>query len=335
MECKSEIENLFEPYVLGALESYERARMEAHFETCADCAARLRQEGEVVIRLAEAAPRLEAPPRVKEALFSRIAAEYGPQPAPSQSWPLQRLAASIGGLLAARPGAVAAALLVAVLAVGGVWLNSRIDGIARDTEDLEGRIVAVADESAALVDKLATVSEDSAEVKGDLNDMLKVQTAAVERLDSQSQKAAEDMNDFTSRLDVLFASQQHTYDMVRDQGHITYVMSSPGTDVNMLKATEPTARARGMIAVSDTGQAAVLLALDLPPLPLDKVYQVWLIKGGRRYDGGVFTVDSNGYGQSIIQLFAPLGYFDAIGITVEPSGGSPGPTGDNILKGDL
>ena len=332
MECK-EVEDLFESYVLGALESDERAAMEAHFDTCADCLARLHEEGEIVTRLAEAAPRLEVPPRVKEALFSRIAAESGPEP--GRRWSISQLRSAIGGLLIARPAPTFAILVVAVLIVGGVWFNSRIDEIASDTGNLDDRVAEVVDESKALAKRLATVSNKSDEVESDFGNMLEAQSETLARLETQTQEMAEDSGTIANQLDVLLASQTHTYDMLRDQGYLTYVMSSPGTAVNLLSATEPTARARGMIAVSDTGQAAVLLTLDLPPLPPDKVYQVWLIKGGRGFDSGVFTVDSNGYGQTIIQLFAPLGWFDAIGITIEPSGGSPGPTGDSVLKGDL
>jgi anti-sigma-K factor RskA len=32
---------------------------------------------------------------------------------------------------------------------------------------------------------------------------------------------------------------------------------------------------------------------------------------------------------------APFAEFDAVGITIEPAGGSSDPTGENILEGDL
>ena len=87
--------------------------------------------------------------------------------------------------------------------------------------------------------------------------------------------------------------------------------------------------------VSQTGTRALLLVVDLPPLPSDKVYQVWLIKGHTKYNAGWFTVDSTGYGQTVIIPVAPFWEFEAAGITIEPVGGSIGPTGVNVLKGDL
>ena len=50
---------------------------------------------------------------------------------------------------------------------------------------------------------------------------------------------------------------------------------------------------------------------------------------------GLFTVDSTGYGQAIVIPIIPFAEVDAIGITVEPEGGSLDPTGANVLSGDL
>ena len=77
------------------------------------------------------------------------------------------------------------------------------------------------------------------------------------------------------------------------------------------------------------------MALDLRTLPANNVYQVWLIKDGRRYDGGHFTVDASGYGQTLIFPYPSIAEFERIGITIEPLGGSSGPTGTSVLKGDL
>ena len=122
----------------------------------------------------------------------------------------------------------------------------------------------------------------------------------------------------------------------RDMTYEALLMSfSPGTSVNLLKGTDPWTSARGMMMVSQAGTRALLLVVDLPPLPPDRVYQVWLIKHGQKYNAGWFTVDSTGYGQTVIIPVAPFGEFEAAGITVEPAGGSNDPTGASVLKGDL
>ena len=75
--------------------------------------------------------------------------------------------------------------------------------------------------------------------------------------------------------------------------------------------------------------------VDLPPLPRGMVYQVWLIKGSLMHSAGWFTVDSTGYGQTVIIPVAPFWEFDAAGITIEPRGGSIDPTGVSVLSGEL
>ncbi len=55
MDC-NRAEELFEPYILGALDSTQRGAMESHLETCESCSARLRSDGETVAALALAAP---------------------------------------------------------------------------------------------------------------------------------------------------------------------------------------------------------------------------------------------------------------------------------------
>ena len=113
------------------------------------------------------------------------------------------------------------------------------------------------------------------------------------------------------------------------------VSSSPGASVNMLSGTGPGESARGMLVASRTSNRALLLVVDLPSLPYGMVYQVWLIQGNRVNNAGWFTVDSTGYGQTVIIPVAPFWEFDAVGITIEPSGGSIDPTGVSVLSGEL
>ena len=50
---------------------------------------------------------------------------------------------------------------------------------------------------------------------------------------------------------------------------------------------------------------------------------------------GLFNVDSTGYGQTVIIPYGSIAEFEAIQITVEPSGGSIDPTGTSVMNGDL
>jgi len=94
--------------------------------------------------------------------------------------------------------------------------------------------------------------------------------------------------------------------------------------------------ARGLMIISPDGSTGTLVVDDLPPLPEDRQYQLWLIQpDGERASGGVFSVDADGYGALVIEAPRPLAEYPRFGITVEPVGGSPGPTGPRVMAGEL
>jgi anti-sigma-K factor RskA len=73
----------------------------------------------------------------------------------------------------------------------------------------------------------------------------------------------------------------------------------------------------------------------LAPLPSGKVYQFWLIKGDTPVSAGLFSVDTQGRGLLSVSTSEPIGSFDAIGVSIEPEGGSPQPTGDIVMLSKL
>lgn len=102
-----------------------------------------------------------------------------------------------------------------------------------------------------------------------------------------------------------------------------------------LTGTEAAPNATGLIVISSDGEYGSLVVEHLPALSPDRQYQLWLIEDGKRTSGAVFSVDREGYGAVQIQAPRPLSTYTAFGITVEPAGGSPGPTGDKVLGGAL
>jgi anti-sigma-K factor RskA len=93
-----------------------------------------------------------------------------------------------------------------------------------------------------------------------------------------------------------------------------------------LVGTEKAPKASGLLVMSHDGNTGTLVVDSL---------QLWLIKDGKRTSGGVFSVSPAGYGALAITAEQPLKVFSAFGITIEPAGGSPGPTGDKVLGGSL
>jgi anti-sigma-K factor RskA len=93
----------------------------------------------------------------------------------------------------------------------------------------------------------------------------------------------------------------------------------------------------GNLLVDPDRNVAALIVWNLPALPADQTYQVWLNDPqGNRTSGGTFSSEPN-QPFTTVSIFAPGAFskYKGIGVTVEPAGGSTAPTGRNIFKVDL
>ncbi len=103
-----------------------------------------------------------------------------------------------------------------------------------------------------------------------------------------------------------------------------------------LQGTDVAAGAVGRLYGTSDERTFVVITTDMPKLPANQVYQLWLIDSvGKRTSGGTFTVDDEGRGWMYVRAPQNLGQYRSVGITVEPAGGSPGPTGAKMLGGNL
>jgi anti-sigma-K factor RskA len=86
-----------------------------------------------------------------------------------------------------------------------------------------------------------------------------------------------------------------------------------------------------ILIISENGKFGTLVTDGLGLLGKEQQYQLWLIKNGNRTSGGVFSVNEGGYAAMEIHSGVPLSDFDSFGVTIEPAGGSPAPTGEKVL----
>ena len=115
---------------------------------------------------------------------------------------------------------------------------------------------------------------------------------------------------------------------------VVHTTSTPQRLVT-LSNTQFSPGANGTVVVSPNGHDFTLVVADLAALDVNKQYQVWLIKGTEHTGVGVFSVDPSGYASLTMSSQYPLAQYDTIGISVEPAGGSPEPTGASVLRGGL
>jgi anti-sigma-K factor RskA len=99
--------------------------------------------------------------------------------------------------------------------------------------------------------------------------------------------------------------------------------------------TQAAASATGLLVISPDGEYGTLVVDGLPYLDESQQYQLWLIDDGQRNDGGVFSVNEEGYGFLEVESARHLINYSQFGITIEPAGGSLGPTGEKVLGGQF
>lgn len=103
-----------------------------------------------------------------------------------------------------------------------------------------------------------------------------------------------------------------------------------------LAGSENAENASAHLVMDEEWENGALIASGLPALSAERDYQLWFVRGdGTRESGGVFHPP--GAGQIAIRIRIPenLAGIELIGVTEEPAGGSPGPTGRNVLLGEF
>jgi len=110
---------------------------------------------------------------------------------------------------------------------------------------------------------------------------------------------------------------------------------SAGLLTAMLAGTGLAKDAYGTIVLDPKDNKGVLAVNGLPPLDGAHQYQLWLIRDGQRRSAGVFSVDADGYGALLLMVPRDFVDFRSFGISIEPWGGSPAPTGAKMMSGVL
>jgi len=100
-------------------------------------------------------------------------------------------------------------------------------------------------------------------------------------------------------------------------------------------ATGQNPAAVGTLTMDATTGEAMLAVANLPEPAGGMTYQAWLIVDGAPVSAGTFVVDASGQGTHSIPD-AATGDFDAVGVSLEPAGGSEQPTpGGIVLLGTM
>lgn len=128
---------------------------------------------------------------------------------------------------------------------------------------------------------------------------------------------------------------ERTAKLLREQRSVAYMLATPGVRVVLVKGTEVSPKAYGMLMLSPDGDRAILVAAGLDPPPQGAAYQVWLVRGEKPVSAGLLVPDELGWAQLQVRESGMTTKYQRLGVTVEPAGGSSGPTGPRVLAVEM
>jgi anti-sigma-K factor RskA len=134
-----------------------------------------------------------------------------------------------------------------------------------------------------------------------------------------------DLSERLERTEVVARQAEQTNQQLME------LLAEPDAEL-VTAAGEGEIRGRAVVA-PDRGEA-VLVTSGLEPTPADRTYQVWLIdEDAAATPAGLLEVDADG--RSLCELSGDLTETAAIGVTIEPAGGSPQPTTELLLAVEI
>lgn len=123
-------------------------------------------------------------------------------------------------------------------------------------------------------------------------------------------------------------------DLARQEQILALVLATDARQTQLVSmAASPAAQGSGRIWWQTDGQPAVMQVTGLAALTADQTYQLWLLTDSTPASAGIFKVDDQGTGTLVFEV--PVQEFNGFGITLEPAGGSPQPTTNPLLIGEI
>ena len=112
-------------------------------------------------------------------------------------------------------------------------------------------------------------------------------------------------------------------------------LKDPRVQVALLKGLETNPTAKAKLLWNPGTKEGILWVSGLPPLPLEKSYELWAFVGDQPVAAGTF--DARGDGTTVIPISKQENLGEApvkFAVSVEPKGGVASPTGAIVLLGD-
>lgn len=313
-------EELLPLYVLDAVDPAEREIVETHLRLHPEDMVKVFELQADVDVLNQAASSIDPSPRVKDQLLARIGAQglvaqnqtkksnVAPvhprpvrQPVRDSWWDRFRA----GFALPVFAGVAAVTAVVACL-----WVSSLRQQLNQQdqTVSLQQAEIQLLTEKTAALEKQVVEQADVA--------ALEQRIAALEASANELQIINESLRKEIEQQDTLLA-----------------IFQSPEISTTQVVGTDVQPQAIGNLTTNVSSETAVFNSWNLQPIDSTLLtYQLWIITDDGPTGVGLFEPDENGLGSVTVSSQSVANY-NAIGVTLEPVGGSELPTSDIIMLG--
>lgn len=124
---------------------------------------------------------------------------------------------------------------------------------------------------------------------------------------------------------------------IQQKEELLSILESREVDLVIMSGMEVNPNGYGKIIWDSESKRALLQVSNLPAVPTDKEYQLWIIKNNKPVSAGLFAVDDPKKDSffKLEEISADEQNADAFAVTMEPKGGMPQPTGDMYLMGNM
>ena len=143
------------------------------------------------------------------------------------------------------------------------------------------------------------------------------------------------VDDIEERIPILASDDLQVVNALLELRVLTYWLAYPTTKPVVLEPPSGIGNSQGVLRVADDGLSGIVMVAAMQELPLDSVYQVWLIGDGPPVRAAQLRVDPSGWGATTIYLEDPIGSFDALEITVERVDGLGPVPGQKVLEAQI
>ena len=344
------LEELFPLYVLDGLSSEDRAAVEKYVAQNPAAEARLLDLLETTMILPPDVEPIEPTPQAKRHLMARVRADAHRRAAQLNDDHASR---SIWGRLGSffqnnRLGwALAMPAFLGLIGLGlyTFSLNSQFNSLLAQnqllqsaTEQIQSDQSNLVSQNGELVAQITQLTKEKEQLLADAatdrlaNEELASELASLEgeneALAAQILQISQQNQELTNNNELLLASNNAEQSVLQ-------LISSPDVQAASLPGTEAQPGAEAQFLMAPGIQLGLLVASDLAPLEAGQAYQVLLIYETGHDTAETFAVDSDGETVLLVHMERAPETFTAIGVSIEPVGGSEQRTGEIVLLGDV